>query len=441
VDRDAHALAAALSGAKSLAVVGGGWAGLAAAVRAVERGHRVTLFEMAPRLGGRAREVLHEGVALDNGQHILIGAYTETLALISTVGADPDALLLRSPLSLVDPHGRGLALPAGPAVPAFVRAVLALRDWTLGERMALLSAALRWRLSGFRAAPDATVAHLARTLPERALRSLVEPLCVAALNTPAERASAQVFLRVLHDALFAGPGAADLLLPRVSLSALMPEPAAAWLAARGARAITGRRVERVAPAGAAQWLVDDETFDAVLLACSANEAARLARGAAPAWSEVAAAFDYEPIVTVYLKSRGTRWPRAMQMLPGGAPAQFGFDLGALERPGGARDGLFAFVASGAREWVARGLDATTSATLEQAQSAFPADAWRESPTLVKALAERRATFLCTPALQRPALQVAPGLAAAGDYVAGPYPATLEGAVRSARQALLTLGLS
>jgi squalene-associated FAD-dependent desaturase len=439
VDRDAHALAAALSGGKSLAVVGAGWAGLAAAVRATERGHGVTLFEMAPRVGGRAREVMHDGVVLDNGQHILIGAYTETLALMRTVGADPDALLLRMPLALVDPHGRGLALPAGPAVPAFVRAVLALREWTLGERLALLRATLRWRLAGFRAPAEATVADLARTLPERALRSLVEPLCVAALNTPTRHASAQVFLRVLRDALFAGPGAADLLLPRVSLSALMPEPAVVWLAARGARVVTGRRVERVVPAGDARWTVDDAAFDAVLLACSANEAARLTRQCAPAWSDVAARFDYEPIVSVYLKSRGTRWPRPMQMLPGGAPAQFAFDLGALDRSG-ARDGLFAFVASGARSWVERGVDATTAATLEQARAAFPAEAWREPPVSYKALTERRATFLCTPALRRPALQIAPGLAAAGDYVAGPYPATLEGAVRSAVGALRSLGL-
>jgi squalene-associated FAD-dependent desaturase len=438
VDRDAHALAAALSG-RSLAVVGAGWAGLAAAVRATERGHRVSLFEMAPRVGGRAREVLHEGLALDNGQHILIGAYTETLALMRTVGADPEALLARLPLCLVDPHGRGLALSPGPALPAFVRAVLALREWPLRERLALLRAALHWRLSGFRAPSKATVADLVRALPERAVRSLVEPLCVAALNTPIECASAQVFLRVLHDALFAGPGAADLLLPRVSLSALIPEPAAAWLVERGARLAAQRRVERIAPTGGSMWALDDQPFDAVLLACSATEAARLARGIAPAWSETAAAFDYEPIVTIYLQSRGTRWARPMQMLPGGAPAQFAFDLGALDRSG-AREGLFAFVASGARTWVDSGLDAAAQATLEQARSAFPVETWREPPTLYKTLAERRATFLCTPQLRRPAVPIAPGLAAAGDYVEGPYPATLEGAIRSASAALRTLGL-
>ena len=97
-----------------IAVIGGGWAGIAAAVTASEAGHRVTLFEMAPQLGGRARRV---DEALDNGQHILIGAYSDTLALMRQVGADPEALLRRLPLALVDPHGNGLRLARPVSLP------------------------------------------------------------------------------------------------------------------------------------------------------------------------------------------------------------------------------------------------------------------------------------------------------------------------------------
>ena len=104
-----------------VAVVGGGWAGLAAAVRATALGHQVTLFEMAPQLGGRARSVTHGGLTLDNGQHILIGAYRDTLALMRQVGVDPDAVLHREPLTLRYPDGSGLRLPAGPALLAFAR--------------------------------------------------------------------------------------------------------------------------------------------------------------------------------------------------------------------------------------------------------------------------------------------------------------------------------
>lgn len=427
---------------RTLAVVGAGWAGLAAAVRAVEAGHRVSLFEMSSQPGGRAREVWHDDVPLDNGQHILIGAYRETLALMRMVGADPDLLLARRPLALTDPSGGGLSLRAGPAVPAFVRAVLALREWPLRERCALLVHALRWRLAGFRARPGQTVADLTAAMPQRVRQELIEPLCVAALNTSSAQASAQVFLRVLRDALFAGPGAADLMLPRMSLSALFPIPAARWLADHGAELHWGTRVCDLAPAADEGWRVDGRRFDAILLACSAGEAARLARPAAPDWANAAADFDYEPIVTVYLRSRGTRLVSPMVALAASdqQPAQFVFDLGALEAESGPRQGLFAFVVSGARKWVERGLEATAAATLHQAQAAFAVGTWREAPQLVRCIAERRATFLCTPQLMRPPTSIRPRLAAAGDYVEGPYPATLEGAVRSARAGLEALGL-
>ncbi len=374
---------------------------------------------------------------LDNGQHILIGAYRDTLALMRTVGADPATLFDRRPLALPDPQGRGLALPRGPAVPAFIRAVLALEDWPLSERLALLAAALRWRLSGFRAGPTHTVADLVRTLPERARQTLIDPLCVAALNTPSSQASAQVFLRVLRDALFSGRGGADLLLPRVSLSALLPTPAVKWLQAHGAELRWTARVQCIEPTADAHWQVDDQAFGSVLLACSAHEAARLAQPVAPGWARTTAAFDYEPIVTVYLRNPSVRLLSPMVALRCGldAPAQFAFDLGALDASG-ARGGLFAFVISGARAWVEAGLDNTAQAALRQARSTFGASSW----TVVRTIAERRATFLCKPGMSRPASAVAPGLAAAGDYIDGPYPATLEGAVRSAMTALNSLGL-
>jgi predicted NAD/FAD-binding protein len=281
------------------------------------------------------------------------------------------------------------------------------------------------------------VSALVQSLPERARTTLIEPLCVAALNTPADQASAEVFLRVLQDALFSGPGAADLLLPRVSLSELVPAPAARWLAERGADLRWSTRVQRLEATGDGGWQVDGHPFDAVLLACSAPEAARLVQAAAPAWSRDAAAFEYEPIVTVYLQSVGTRLPAPMVALATGAdaPAQFAFDLGRLDPR---RDGLFSFVVSGARTWVEAGIEVTTQAALRQARTAFAEDMWREPPRLLRTIAERRATFLCSPGLRRPATRVAPGLVAAGDYVQGPYPATLEGAVRSALTALEAL---
>ena len=405
----------------TVAVVGAGWAGLATAVRACEAGHRVSVYEMAARAGGRARSVEVDGLTLDNGQHILIGAYTRTLALMRTVGADIDALLCRQPLTLGYPDGRGLRLRSGPPLSSFVRAVAGCPGWTWGDRAALLLATGGWALKGFRCGPALTVAELCARLPPRVRELLIDPLCVAALNTPAGEASAAVLLRVLRDALFSGPGSADLLLPRAPLSGLLPTPAAAWLGRSGAELRLGVRVRELAREGHG-WRVDGDRFDALVLACSAAEAARLTQAAAPAWSRRAAALRYEPIVTVYLRKPGARLPLPMTTLIDGpaAPAQFAFDHGAL----GGTAGVFAFVVSGAAAWMERGLDATGAAVLAQAGNLLP------GATLLRTLAEKRATFRCTPALDRPPAAVAPGLWAAGDYVDGPYPATLEGAVRS-----------
>lgn len=427
---------------RSVAVIGAGWAGLAAAVGAVQSGHRVTLHDMAPRPGGRARTVELPGHRLDNGQHILIGAYRETLALMRTVGVDPQQGLWRRPLTLVDPAGLGLRLRPGPAAPAFAAAVLRAGHWPWRARVALLWAAARWRMSGFRARSDESVADLTRHLPAPVRDALIDPLCVAALNTPAAEASAQVFLRVLRDALFGGPGAADLLLPKALLGDLLPGPATRWLQARGARCLWTHRVDELRPAPhGAGWIVDGTGYDAVVLACSATEAARLVRPVDAAWADAASGLDYQPIVTVYLSSPGSSLSQPMTALSSSAehPAQFVFDLGAIDG-GGPRAGLFAFVVSGARDWLERGMDAIAQATLQQAAQAFPSGTWRVDPSLVQTIAERRATFACRPGLVRPASGIAPGLAAAGDFVQGPYPATLEGAVMSARPALRWLQL-
>ena len=416
-----------------MAVVGGGWAGIAAAVHCVSRGDMVSLYEMAPQLGGRARRVDIDGLSLDNGQHILIGAYTQTLALMRRVGVKPEQVLSRRPLALTFPDGSGLRLPAGRPVLSFLQGVLGWRALHFHERIVMLGAAASWALAGFRCEPSTTVQQLAARLPERVRHDLIEPLCVAALNTPAADASASVFLRVLRDALFAGAGSSDLLLPTNTLGALLPEPALAWLREQGAKVHLGSRVLALEPE-AGRWRLRPQStevieFDGVVLACTASEAARLAAEASPRWAAAASAFEYEPIVTVYLRSDGTHLREPMVALRADdrhAPAQFVFDLGQCGGPAG----VFAFVISGARGWVGAGLEASCAAVLAQAQAAFAADTWRSGPTLIRVLAERRATFVCKPGLARPPAWIAPALVAAGDYVDGPYPATLEGAVRS-----------
>lgn len=411
-----------------LAVIGGGWAGLAAAVEATSLGAQVSLFEMAAQPGGRARSVQADGITLDNGQHIMIGAYVQTLRIMRTVGVDLDRAFLRMPLRLLDASGEGLALPAGPPMLAFVRGILGRHGWTPRERLAVLRASTGWMLRGFDCPDGMTVGELVRGLPATVRDGLIDPLCVAALNTPSRFASAKVFLRVIRDALFSGRGSADLLLPRQRLGELLPSPAQDWLVRSGASVEVGRRIERIERHGTA-WQVDGLAFDAVIVACSAAEASRLTAPVNRAWAEQAGALGYEPIVTVYAQCDGTELPEPMLALPSDEdtrPAQFVFDHGQL----GGTPGLLAFVISGAAPWLERGAEVTRDATLAQAQALLHRHL--KSPLVhIRSFTEKRATFRCLPGLMRPDTHVASGLVAAGDYIAGPYPATIEGAVRSA----------
>ena len=434
----------------NIAIVGAGWAGMAAAVAATQAGHHATVLEATDILGGRARALkgtLPDGSAatLDNGQHILIGAYSECLRLMRDVGVEPSQALLDLPMTLQFPDGCGIRFPTWPTPLDALGGILAARGWSLSDKMSLLRAALGWRLRGFRCESRLSVAELCRSLTPRINTELIEPLCVAALNTPAAQASAQVFLRVMQDALFSATGGSHLLLPKIDLSAMFPQAAARWVEQQGGQILCKARVDTLVQetspsdscthrpwrlAGTGLDAVADARFDAVIWATAASSAASALMQyglTAPEnisekvthWCQTAQALHYEPITTVYAWSASATLALPMLALRNTAdyPAQFVFDHAALDGPAG----LLAFVVS-----TSVGDRATVQAqVLAQAQAQL-------GLTLqpVQTVIEKRATFACTPGLQRPAPQIVPGLLACGDYVAGPYPATLEGAVRS-----------
>jgi len=439
-----------------LAVVGAGWAGMAAAVEAASRGIDVTVFESARTLGGRARALpaqLPDGTPLtiDNGQHILIGAYSDTLALMQRVGLDLSQALLALPLALPHTDGSGLQTPAWaahwPAPLDALAAIATTRSWRWRERLALVNASLRWQRQGFQCDPQLTVAELCARLPARVVQELIEPLCVSALNTPTVDASAAVFLRVLRDALFgkgyAGFSASSLLLPRTDLSRLFPDAAAEWLLRHGGstQMRIGTRVSTLRPL-ATQWMLGheggEEAFDRVIWATAASPAEKAIRQAADAcdestepilktWARSTRALPFTAITTVYAWAPGARLASPMLALRAEpdaqtAPAQFVFDRGQLSPADPAAQGLLAFVVSTSGE----DRDDLQTQVLEQGRRQLGLPALQAVQTVV----EKRATFACTPGLVRPVQAIAPGLWAAGDYVEGPYPATLEGAVRS-----------
>ena len=352
------------------------------------------------------------------------------------VGVDIDTALLRLPLTLQFPDGQGLQLPDLPPPLDALLGIARAKGWGWRDKLALLRTATAWQLRGFRCAPATSVAALCAPLTPRLMAEFIDPLCVSALNTPANQASGQVFLRVLQDSLFSGRGGSNLLLPRADLGALFPEAAARWLQQQGGQVLTGQRIQRLQPLPGGRWqpvvaangTEEPGAFDHVTLACPSWEASRLVEGlagtaglaSAARWSATTSALRFEAITTVYAHAPGAHLPQPMLALRNTAahPAQFVFDRGQLD----GQHGLLAFVVSAS--------DGDRALIEQQVLQQAAAQLGLPGLQPVQTVVEKRATFACTPGLQRPGMQVLPRLTACGDYVDGPYPATLEGAVLS-----------
>ena len=419
----------------NVAVIGGGYAGMAAAVTLAEQRVPVTVFEAAKTLGGRARRVEHRDTALDNGLHILIGAYSETLRLMRLVGADPERDLLRLPFTWRVHERFSLQAPRLPAPLHLLAGLILATGAPLHERLSAARFIWRMRRQGYALPRDETVASLLDQHAQgwRMTRLLWHPLCVSALNTPPAAASAQVFLNVLRDCLDADRVASDLLLPRTDLSALFPDPAAAYVTAQSGEVLTGQRVtgiDQEAGGTGGDFTVrhasGERTFSHVVCALPPYHAGAFLVGisALAETAETVEQLAYQPIYSVYLcYSRQVRLPAPMLGFES-TLLQWAFDRGAL----GGQHGLIGAVisAEGAHQDLPQDeLASLVHQELQQQLGPLPDPLWH------RVIAEKRATFACTPGLKRPETRTPlRNFFLAGDYVASDYPATLESAVRS-----------
>ena len=447
--------------ALDVAIVGAGWAGCAAAVELTLRGHRVHLVEAARALGGRARGLRQTPASaaadaweenLDNGQHILLGAYQETLRLMRVVGVDTKKTLLRLPLQMRYPAGCGgidFLTVHLPAPLHLLVGLLRTTALTRADKLALARFTTTARWIDWRLNQDCSVTELLERFDqtERVTQLLWRPLCLAALNTPPQKASAQVLLNVLRDSLGARRASSDMLIPRINLGPLFPQPAVRFITERGARLTLGARVTALVREHG-RWQLTygaghANGYDAVVLATPLAETARLEAGVTAIDTVVAAAedvtadvapsaFTYEPIITCYLQyAPSQRLPLALHALIDDASrdcwGQFVFDRGYLDV---SQAGLLAVVVSAASAAVALDHARLAAAIAAQLAAVF-SDPPLQHPLRTKIIVEKRATFSCTPGLIRPASTTAyAGLLRAGDYVASDYPATIEAAVQS-----------
>jgi squalene-associated FAD-dependent desaturase len=351
--------------------------------------------------------VVSQGTELDNGQHILIGAYTELYRLMATVGVPANALL-RMPLEIryaTRFHFRRLGLPAPFGLAG---GLINARGISLGERLGAAQFIARLRRNHFRLGDDMPVSELLARYGQngRIAHYLWQPLCVSALNTPPELASANVFLAVLRDTLGGAAEASDLLLPRVDLSRLFPEPAADYVRAHGGEI---RLQSPVKDLGALR-----QSFDHVIVAVGPHQLKTLLPDAPE--------YTYQPIYTCYLQyAESVSLPLPMLGLADGL-VEWVFDRGALL----GEKGRLACVISAQGDHQQMSLDEIANIChRELARDGVV----HGTPGWSRVIAEKRATITCSPGVK--ALPTAiDHVSFAGDYTDPEYPPTLEAAVRS-----------
>ncbi|MDR2881914.1 MAG: hydroxysqualene dehydroxylase HpnE [Azoarcus sp.] len=416
----------------AVAIIGAGYAGLACAVELARHDVEVTVFERSRTLGGRARVIRKDDGILDNGQHLLIGAYTELTRLLRLTSVSPRQIR-HLPLTLDIPGQLYLRAAALPAPLHLLMGVVCARGLSWRERFAVFALLRHLKRRHFQLPAETTVTELLTDCrqPSRLRNLLWEPLCLAALNTPAHEASAQVFANILRDTLVTGSAtASELLIPRIDLSELFPVPAARYLATRNGNILASNAITAITPDSAGFRLAGAPGYriwPQVVIATAPHHAATLldSTGACPQLAAQIKALPFEAITTIYLAfDPGVTLPSPMIGLADG-PAQWAFDRGQCDGP----EGLIATVISAPRREQEKDRNALVPAVLAQLERALGRSL--PEPQWTRIITEKRATIACRPGLERPGIATPlPGLWLAGDYIESEYPATLESAVRA-----------
>jgi squalene-associated FAD-dependent desaturase len=431
------------------AIVGGGLAGITAALDCADAGARVTLLEVRPRLGGAAYSFERDGLRLDNGQHVFLRCCTDYIALLERLGAHERTVLQpRLDIPVLAPGGRiGRLRRSGLPAPLHLAGALTrYAHLSPADRARAVRAALALR----RLDPeDPRLDHrsFGAWLAEHgqrpaAVEALWELIARPTLNLTCDEASLAQAAQVFQTGLLTAADAGDVGWARVPLGDVHDEPARRALAAAGVEVRLGWRAERIVAAGRG-WAVEGAgarvDADVVVAAVPHDRVDALLPAGAVARQP--GALGSSPIVNLHVAydRRVTELAFAAAVR---SPVQFVFDR--TRSSGLERGQLLAISLSAAVEDMERRPQKLRERYLPALAALFPAarDARVERFVVTR---EHAATFRAAPgagALRPTARTQLRGLALAGAYTATGWPATMEGAVRSghaaAREVLATL---
>jgi hydroxysqualene dehydroxylase len=397
-------------------VVGGGLAGLAAALDLVDAGWETTVLEARPTLGGAVQTLPErEGDPSpppDNGQHIALGCFTAYLSFLERIGESDSVSRQRLALPVIAEDGSVASISADPL--SFLR----YRHLTLRERLRVvrqLLALKRAPLDDSRTFADQLGAS-AREI-DRFWDVFIRP----ALNLPTREASAAMGVFTVRTALLGDRSAGDLVLPVKPLGWMHGDAAGRALEAAGATVQTNARVESL----------DELEVDAVVVAVGPRESARLLDE--PGGSEPLGLED-SPIVSVHLLFDRELLPHPLAALLS-SDAHWVFDRGALTGHRPERGQYLTVVSSGAPELLElRGRDLVDRLAAQLTDRLGPAELlWS------RVSREPHATVALRPGVSRPGPETSvPNVVRAGAWTGTGWPATMESAVRSGRAAAASL---